>query len=81
MNELVQIWQSDLIPEGPMVVRSALPQDVKDKVTEMTANLWETDPECAYGVAAGDAKDFVPVTHDAYLGIIEARKLQEAAGN
>jgi phosphonate transport system substrate-binding protein len=81
MNELVQIWQSDLIPEGPMVVRAALPQDVKDKATEMTASLWETDPECAYGGAAGDAKDFVPVTHDAYLGIIEARKLQEAAGN
>ena len=81
MNELVQIWQSDLIPEGPMVVRSALPQDVKDKVTELTANIWETDPACAYNVAAGDAKDFVPVTHEAYLGIIEARKLQEAAGN
>jgi phosphonate transport system substrate-binding protein len=79
MNELVQIWQSDLIPEGPMVVRAALPQDVKDKVVEVTANLWETDPECAYGVAAGDAKDFVPVTHEAYFGIIEARKLQDAS--
>ncbi len=79
MNELVQIWKSDLIPEGPMVVRRALPQDVKDKVTQVTADLWETDPACAYNVAAGEAKDFVPVTHDAYLGIVEARKLQEAS--
>lgn len=78
MNDLVQIWQSKLIPEGPMVIRTALPQDVKDKVTELTANLWEEDPTCAYGVAAGDAKDFVPVTHDAYDGIIAARKLQES---
>jgi phosphonate transport system substrate-binding protein len=81
MNELVQIWQSDLIPEGPMVIRTQLPQEVKDKVTELTANLWETDPACAYNVAAGDAKDFVPVTHDAYLGIIEARKLEQVATN
>jgi phosphonate transport system substrate-binding protein len=78
MNDLVQIWQSKLIPEGPMVVRKALPQDVKDKVTQITADLWETDPTCAYGVAAGDAKDFVPVSHDEYLGIIAARKLQES---
>jgi phosphonate transport system substrate-binding protein len=75
MNDLVEIWRSKLIPEGPMVVRKALPADVKDKVTQITADLWETDKDCAYGVAAGDAKDFVPVTHDEYLGIIAARKL------
>ena len=77
MNNLVEIWRSKLIPEGPLVIRSALPQEVKDKVTNLTANLWETDPECAYNVAAGDAKDFVPVEHSAYDGIIAARKLQE----
>lgn len=76
MNNLVEIWRSALIPEGPMVVRRALPQDVKDKVTQLTADLHETDKACAYSVAAGEAKDFVPVTHDAFLGIIEARKLQ-----
>ena len=79
MNDLVQIWQSTLIPEGPVVLRKALPADVKDTVTQIVADLWETDPECAYNVAAGEAKDFVPVTHEDYLGIIEARKLQEAS--
>jgi phosphonate transport system substrate-binding protein len=77
MNDIVQIWQSKLIPEGPMVVRAALPADVKEKVIQLTADLHETDKECAYGVAAGEAKDFVPVTHDAYLGVVAARKLQE----
>ncbi len=77
MNNLVEIWRSKLIPEGPLVIRSALPQDVKDRVTQLTADLWETNPECAYNVAAGDAKDFVPVTLDAYEGVIAARKLQE----
>ncbi len=77
MSNLVEIWRSALIPEGPMVVRKALPQDIKDKVTALTADLWETDPTCAYSVAAGDAKDFVPVEHSAYDGILAARKLQE----
>jgi phosphonate transport system substrate-binding protein len=77
MNNLVEIWRSALIPEGPMVVRKALPQDVKDKVTALTADLWETDKECAYAVAAGEAKDFVPVEHSMYDGVLAARKLQE----
>jgi phosphonate transport system substrate-binding protein len=77
MNNLVEIWRSTIIPEGPMVVRKALPQDVKDKVTALTADLWETDKECAYAVAAGDAKDFVPVEHSMYEGVLAARKLQE----
>lgn len=75
MNNLVEIWRSKLIPEGPMVLRKGLPADVKDKVTKLTADLWETDKECAYNVAAGEAKDFVPVNHEDYLGIIAAREL------
>jgi phosphonate transport system substrate-binding protein len=77
MNNLVEIWRSTLIPEGPMVVRKALPQEVKDKVTQLTADLWETDKDCAYGMAAGEAKDFVPVEASAYDGILAARRLQE----
>lgn len=77
MNNLVEIWRSKLIPEGPLVIRAALPQDVKDKVTNLTDTLWQTDPECAYNVAAGDAQDFVPVDLTAYEGVIAARKLQE----
>ncbi|HCZ00722.1 MAG: phosphonate ABC transporter substrate-binding protein [Rhodobacterales bacterium RIFCSPHIGHO2_02_FULL_62_130] len=77
MNDIVEIWRSTLIPEGPLVVRRALPQDVKDKVYAMMDTMWATDKECAYNVAAGDAKDFVPVKHDDYLGVIEARKMQD----
>jgi phosphonate transport system substrate-binding protein len=77
MNTIVEIWRSTLIPEGPLVVRRALPQDVKDKVYAMMDTMWADNPECAYGVAAGEAKDFVPVKHEDYLGIIDARKLQE----
>jgi phosphonate ABC transporter, periplasmic phosphonate binding protein len=78
MNDIVEIWKSNLIPEGPMVVRNALPQDVRDKVTQLTADLHETDKQCAYGVAHGEAKDFVPVEHSAYDGVVAARKLEES---
>ena len=77
MSNLVEIWRSAMIPEGPMVVRKALPQDIKDKVTQLTADLWETDKDCAAALAAGEAKDFIPVEHSAYDGILAARKLQE----
>ncbi|WP_435170982.1 phosphonate ABC transporter substrate-binding protein [Falsirhodobacter sp. 1013] len=75
MNDLVQIWKSKEIPEGPMVVRNALPEDVRTRVTDLTANLWETDADCAYGVAGGEAKDFIPVTHEQYESIVEARRM------
>lgn len=78
MSNLVEIWRSAVIPEGPMVLRKALPADVKDKVTALSADLWETDKECAYAVAAGDAKDFIPVEHAMYEGVLAARKLQES---
>lgn len=77
MSTIQEIWRSKLIPEGPMVVRKTLPQDVKDKMYALLDTMWETDPQCAYNVAAGEAKDFVPVKHEDYLGIIAARKLQE----
>ncbi|WP_172291911.1 phosphonate ABC transporter substrate-binding protein [Pseudoruegeria sp. HB172150] len=74
MNELVQIWKSKVIPEGPVVVRKALPEEVKVTMTELVDNLYEKDPDCAYGVAAGDTLGFDPVTHDEYLSIIAARE-------
>ncbi|MDM7933413.1 phosphonate ABC transporter substrate-binding protein [Tabrizicola sp.] len=77
MTTLTEIWRSKLIPEGPMVARKTLPQDAKDKMFAMLDTMWETDPECAYAVAAGEAQDFVPISHEDYLGIIAARKLQE----
>ncbi len=76
MNDMVLIWQSKPIPEGPVVLRTALPADVKEKMTALMAGLAEKDRECFYGVAAGEAKAFEPITHDAYEIIIEARKLK-----
>ncbi len=74
MNDLVEIWRSKPIPEGPIVLRSALPQDVKDKMTALIDNMYETDAECAYNISAGESLGFDPITHAAYVSIVEARK-------
>ena len=76
MNDLVEIWRSSPIPEGPITLRNALPQDVKDTIVDLLANLHATDPDCAYGVAAGETAGFTPIGHDAYQTIIAIRRSQ-----
>ena len=74
MNEMVQIWKSKVIPEGPIVLRKDLPADVKATMTTLMDELHENDADCAYAVAAGETLGFQPVTHDTYVTLIEARK-------
>ncbi|MEG3660626.1 phosphonate ABC transporter substrate-binding protein [Celeribacter halophilus] len=73
MNDLVEIWRSKPIPEGPIVLRTALPDDVKTTMTALMDGLYEADPECAYGVTAGESQGFRPVTHEMYESIVAAR--------
>ena len=77
MNDLVEIWKSKPIPEGPVVLRTALPTDVQVKMTGLMASLKTVDPDCAYNVFAGDAQGVMPITHDAYVSIVEARKASQ----
>ncbi|MBF9036520.1 phosphonate ABC transporter substrate-binding protein [Rhodobacterales bacterium HKCCE2091] len=74
MNELQQIWISNPIPEGPVVLRSDLPADVQQTMVDLVANLIDVDPDCAYGVAAGETAGFAPIDHSAYETIIEVRR-------
>ena len=74
MNELVQIWKSKPIPEGPIVLRQALPEDVKIKMTGLMASLKDMDADCAYNVFAGEKLGLMPITHDAYVSIVGARQ-------
>ena len=74
MTQIVEIWKSKVIPEGPFVVRKELPADVKVKVTGMLASLAFRDQACMYGVLAGEAKGLAPIDHSAYEAIVAARK-------
>ncbi len=76
MNDLVQIWISKPIPEGPVVVRNALPEEVKTIMIDLVKGLHDKDPDCAYGVAAGDTAGFVPIDPSFYETIIAVRRAQ-----
>lgn len=74
MNDLVQLWISPLIPNGPIVVRSGLDQDAKDAFKKLMMDLPKTDPECFSQVEGGDFQGFTEVNADFYAPIIAARK-------
>ncbi|TPW32344.1 phosphonate ABC transporter substrate-binding protein [Martelella alba] len=74
MDDLVQLWESPLIPNGPIVVRSSLNDDMKTKVKDFMVNLPKTDPECFAAVEGGDFTGFADVNVDFYQPIINARK-------
>jgi phosphonate transport system substrate-binding protein len=81
MNDIVEIWKSKPIPEGPIVLRRGLPEGVKTEVVGFLNKLHESDPQCAYNMAAGETAGFFPITHEAYETIIEVRKAQTAKTN
>ena len=77
MNDLVEIWKSKPIPEGPIVLRRTLPEDVKTKMVAFLNGLHAQDQQCAYNMAAGETAGFAPITHDAYQTMVDLRKSQE----
>lgn len=74
MADLEIIWQSSLIPNGPRVYRTDLPQEVKDILLELHVNMAETDPECFASISEGEGGDFVPIDHAFYEGVVEMRR-------
>jgi phosphonate transport system substrate-binding protein len=78
MTQLVELWKSPVIVEGPIVLRKTLPERVKIDMVGMMASLGFMDPECAYTFMAGEVKGLKPINHAAYENIIAVRR---AAGN
>lgn len=70
MNDLVEIWRSKPIPEGPIVLRKALPDEVKATMTALVDGMYDADPDCTYNISAGESLGFDPIAHEAYLSII-----------
>jgi len=74
MDDLVQVWKSPQIPNGPIVVRTSLDAGLKDKFKSYMMKLPETDPACFSAIQGGDYKSFTEVDVDFYRTIIAARK-------
>ncbi|MGJ7038791.1 phosphonate transport system substrate-binding protein [Shinella sp. BE166] len=74
MNDLVEIWKSPLIPNGPIVVRSAMADETKAKFKQFMLDLPKKDAACFSAVMGGDFTSFTEVNVDFYKPIIDARK-------
>lgn len=74
MDDLVELWRSPLIPNGPIVVRSTMDDDMKKKFKYFMVKLPETDAACFSAIQGGDFKSYTEVTVDFYKPIIDARK-------
>ncbi|UXN68683.1 phosphonate ABC transporter substrate-binding protein [Devosia neptuniae] len=74
MDDLVEVWQSPIIPNGPLMVSNKLPADLKTKVTAFFKALPETDFECFDAFTAGGYTNFVDANQEMYQTIIDARK-------
>ncbi|WP_181702150.1 phosphonate ABC transporter substrate-binding protein [Chthonobacter albigriseus] len=75
MGDLVEVWRSTLIPNGPVVVRNGLPEDIKAKFVAFMEKLPETDKACFQAIQGGDFTGFTKVDPSFYQTIIDARKL------
>jgi len=76
MDDLVEVWKSPLIPNGPVVVRSSMNQEMKDTFKQFMMDLPKSDPECFSAIQGGDFSGFIEVTPEFYQPIIDARKAQ-----
>lgn len=74
MDEIRIIWQSNLITNGPRVIRSDLPQELKDLVMGAMMSLQTEDRECFNAINDGEAMGYWPINHEFYLPIINMRR-------
>jgi phosphonate transport system substrate-binding protein len=73
-NKLVEVWRSPLIPNGPLVVRTALGTEWQTKLTDFFMKLPETDAKCFSALEGGDFKGYSKVTPDFYNAVVDIRK-------
>ncbi|RWX76621.1 phosphonate ABC transporter substrate-binding protein [Neorhizobium lilium] len=73
-NKLIEVWRSPLIPNGPVVVRNGLGQEWTKKLADFYLALPKTDAKCFNAIEGGDFTGYVPVKHEFYSAIIDARK-------
>ncbi|MDF1585833.1 phosphonate ABC transporter substrate-binding protein [Marinimicrococcus flavescens] len=79
MKDVRIVWTSELIPNGPEVVRKDLPQEFKDRYKQFLLDLPVKDYACFKATQGGEGEGFVPVDHSFYDIIVRMR--EEAASS
>lgn len=64
------IWQSPLIPNSPIVMRTDLPEELKKAFTDAIFAFAEADPAAFEAYTSGNSKGYAPATHEDYLDVI-----------
>jgi phosphonate transport system substrate-binding protein len=74
MDDIVQIWKSPLIPNGPLMVSNKVPADMKAKVKAFFMELPKKNLACFQSFTQGKNKDYIEVNPAFYQTIVDARK-------
>ncbi|QDZ09547.1 phosphonate ABC transporter substrate-binding protein [Devosia ginsengisoli] len=74
MDDLVEVWQSPIIPNGPLMVSNNLSDEMKEKVKAYFVGLPAADFDCFDSFTGGGYVDFAPADQQFYQTIIDARK-------
>ena len=74
MSDLRIIWKSNLIPNGPWVLRKALPEEAKQIAIDWMENLKDTDYQCYIDVSQGEGQGFKRVDHFFFEGVVAMRE-------
>lgn len=74
MSDLRIIWKSNLIPNGPWVLRKNAPQAAKDIAIDWMETLKDTDYECYINVSQGEGQGFKRVDHSFFENVVEMRR-------
>src|SRR5690606_2993676 len=74
MDDLVEVWKSPLIPNGPLMVNNALPAEMREKVEAYFMDLPKSDHDCSKVYTNGNNYKTIKVDQSFYHTIIDARK-------
>ena len=76
MNDLRIVWESDIIPSGPTVFRTDLPDEARALMLEFLESMNAEHPECYVLTAGGDDNGYVAIDHSLYEGTVALRRAE-----
>ena len=74
MDDIVEVWKSPLIPNGPLMVSNKLGDDMKAKIETFFMELPKKDLECFQAYTQGKNQAYIKVDPSFYQTIVDARK-------
>lgn len=78
MDDIEIVWTSNIIPNGPVVVRQDMPQEAKDLIAGVLTRMHIEDPACYADYVGGDGDGYVAIGHEFYEGVVKLRELEIA---